>query len=152
MELQLKAQRIEAGLVREKAAIADIIASATGLIPAARQSFESVNSEIASLRSAVVRWQLELGPTDMARELHKWESLLLGAATNHAVELQKGEWGEPEKSFGILNHMTSTLCSVALNWHNLAEFSREQVVRDSREARIWGAKELEGMTGVKLRE
>ena len=152
VELQLKQQRREAALVREKAAIADLISSAMGLVPASRESPEAIHRVMSVFRSAAVRWQLELGSGEMRRELHRWESLLFGAAFNHNTELKRGHWGDSDKAFQIINQLTSALSSVAMNWHELDESSLAGLIADSRKIRLSAARDLEEMTGVKAPE
>lgn len=149
--LQLREQRREASEVREKAAVADTIAAAMGLAPACRESRDAVHRETALLRSALVRWRLELGSSKLGAELQRWESTLLGAATNHWVELTKGEIGDSDKSFAILSNLTATIAAVGLNWQTADDPSRDRLLSVAQRAREAASTELREMTGLDLR-
>lgn len=148
--LQLKQARQEASEVRERAAVADTLASVMDLLPASMQSREAIHREVSRLRSGLVRWQLELGRGDMTDELHRWEPLLIRAGFNHFDELGKGDLGEAEKAFAILGNMIAALSATAINWQEADDLARADLVRKSAEQRVIGSEALAEMIGVRL--
>lgn len=150
VELQLRKARQEASEVRERAAVADTVSSAMGLLTASMESREEVKREVSSLRSALVRWQLELGKGSLTRELDRWEPLLIRAAYNSLDEHGKGDSGKAEKALVILANMVAALSTIALDWQEADESARDDAVKKSADSRVMGSDALAEMIGVRV--
>lgn len=110
-EKQLAEQRAEAGLVRERAAIAEVMVACEGFLKASERSLAEVRNHLSLFQAAVARWRVELGNGEMQSELLRWNQVFFIAAGNHALAR-----GANREAFDILSKAISSFTFILLAW------------------------------------
>lgn len=134
-EQQLAEQRGEAGRVRERAAIAEVVIANEGFAKASEGSFAEVRSQLAIMQSAAALWRIELGNGDMQEELLLWPHLLFVAAGNRSIARKKGDADEENAAWSILNDAIASFSPILIAWSGVDETARYMLRLRLREER-----------------
>lgn len=118
---------------REKAAIADLLASSNRFITEYSQGYKAIEHLVPPMEAAAVRWRMELDDERLADELSKWPHHLAGLAwTLCNIEESHGVNG---KAYSDLSTAIDQLRTTGMMWHKLDKNSKERQVVELIRAR-----------------
>lgn len=116
---QISEQRAEASKARALAAVADLVTATDELANKFKLGDAAIDEAYLSVKSAIVRWGLELDMEDLKAELTHWPPLLVRLAWDAHFEQKGGGKEVPvseREAFRRLLSGTSTLNAVASRW------------------------------------
>ncbi|MCQ1951594.1 hypothetical protein NNX28_16880 [Arthrobacter sp. zg-Y859] len=137
VRLTNKNQARLAGEAREKAAIADFIASADGFLTEYSEGRRAIESLLQQTMAASVRWQLELSDEDMASELILWPHHLVNLAVKASEAEADG--GDPADEYEALLQAVMEVRFAALEWHKANQGQRNEYRRRLEAGRTAGS-------------
>lgn len=115
---------------REKAAISELVAAASWLLPALDEEQPNRPSILRVLEAAVVRWTLELEHVDMRSELQVWPHHLVMLATR--LDNAEAASADQFQAFIELSDAVQEIRRAALCWHRTDRAGREELVKGLR--------------------
>lgn len=138
MSRQLDEQRAEAAKARSYEAISGLVAAADACLNDLNASDETIERSFLSMRSAVVRWGLDMDSKDLREELHDWPLLIWQLAKNSQFERRLQETHKSGTSLDPYKDLTraaGNLCVGVQTWPSANPAERSKLLDILADAR-----------------